>query len=138
MSNPLQPNNDNSERRVQMVKQELHFSGPLPPPETLEKYEKMIPGAAERILAMAEKQSDHRQQLEKTVITSDTLNSRRGLCFALTMGILSLILSTFLVYNGYTVGGTILGGSYLVSVISSFIYGSQQRRSEREGRRREE
>jgi len=137
MNNPSQPNNESPERRLQMVKQELHFSGPLPPPETLEKYENVIPGAAERILSMAEKQSDHRQQLEKTVINSDTKNSRRGLCFALAMGLLSLLLSTFLVYNGHTVGGTILGGSYLVSVISSFIYGSQQRRTEREERRKE-
>ena len=30
------------------------YSGPIPPPETLEGYERLLPGAAERILTMAE------------------------------------------------------------------------------------
>lgn len=140
MNHSSQTNNEsgqkNQRREVQMVKQQLHFSGPLPPPEILEKYNNVVPGAAERILKMAEKQSDHRQELEKMVISSDTLNSRRGLCFALVMGMLAIIASSFLIYNGFTTGGTILGGSYLVSVISSFIYGSQQRRSERAERKK--
>ena len=40
------------------------LSGPLPPPEMLAQYEEILPGAAERILSMAERQAEHRQKLE--------------------------------------------------------------------------
>lgn len=36
--------------------EERSFSGPLPPPEYLDAYEKTLPGAPDRILVMAEKQ----------------------------------------------------------------------------------
>ena len=51
---------------VREVKTELHYSGPLPPPEMLVQYNGAFPGCAERIVAMAERQSQHRQDLEKT------------------------------------------------------------------------
>ena len=46
------------------------FQGPIPPPSVLEAYEKILPGAAERILKMAENQSTHRQEIEKIVVRS--------------------------------------------------------------------
>src|SRR5258708_6290391 len=51
---------------VREVKTELHYSGPLPPPEMLVGYNDAFPGCAERIVAMAERQSQHRQDMEKT------------------------------------------------------------------------
>jgi uncharacterized membrane protein len=44
-----------------------HFRGPLPPPELLEHYEKVLPGGAERIFRMAENEQEHRHALEKTL-----------------------------------------------------------------------
>lgn len=43
---------------------ELH-SGPLPHPQILAEYDKIIPDGAERLLAMAEKEQDSRIQAEK-------------------------------------------------------------------------
>lgn len=45
------------------------FSGPIPPPNLLERYEAITPGAADRILTMAENQSKHRiaAESEKTI-----------------------------------------------------------------------
>lgn len=40
---------------VQHVQLQHHYSGPLPHPETLAKYDQIVPGAAERIITMAEK-----------------------------------------------------------------------------------
>ena len=37
------------------VSEEHHFSGPLPRPEDLAKYDQIVPGAAARIIQMAEK-----------------------------------------------------------------------------------
>jgi hypothetical protein len=40
----------------------VQFSGPLPGPQTLQGYEQILPGAAERIMALAERQAAHRMQ----------------------------------------------------------------------------
>lgn len=40
------------------------FSGPLPPPEVLARYNEALPGGAERIVALAEEQASHRRRME--------------------------------------------------------------------------
>ena len=41
-----------------------HFSGPLPPPEMLARYEEIVPGVAERIVVVVEEQHRHRMDIE--------------------------------------------------------------------------
>ena len=41
-----------------------HFQGPLPPPNVLRGYEEVVPGGAERLFAMVERQAAHRQGIE--------------------------------------------------------------------------
>lgn len=41
-----------------------HWSGPLPPPATLEQYERLMPGAAQKLMDMAEAEQRHRHALE--------------------------------------------------------------------------
>ena len=47
-------------RRTEHLQSSL-FAGPLPPPEILEQYNRLVPDAAERILTMAETQAAHRR-----------------------------------------------------------------------------
>ncbi|HEV7488560.1 MAG TPA: DUF2335 domain-containing protein [Thermoanaerobaculia bacterium] len=55
-----------------------HFRGPLPPPHVLGQYNQAFPNAAERIVEMAEGQSKHRQDLEKSRMLADINNEKRG------------------------------------------------------------
>ena len=41
------------------------FAGPIPPPSMMKQYEETLPESADRILKMAENQSEHRQWMEK-------------------------------------------------------------------------
>lgn len=73
------------EQRQQLVVSEQlsvqsNFSGPLPKPSNFEAYNKILPGAAERIMAMAEKEQDLRaenQQIAKEAINGQINNERR-------------------------------------------------------------
>ena len=47
------------------------WQGPLPPPEALVRFNDAFPGCAERIVAMAENQSNHRQRLEDKVVSGN-------------------------------------------------------------------
>ena len=74
------------------VRQPTSFSGPLPPPEVLEKFERVSPGAAKIIVDMAKNQSEHRQGLENRVIDSGINNSKLGLIFGLTIGMVGILM----------------------------------------------
>lgn len=62
----------------------------MPAPAQLEQYERILPGAAERILKMAEEQFVHRSNLEQRVIQNAIRNSRLGLLFGFIIGIAGL------------------------------------------------
>lgn len=42
------------------------WAGPLPPPSTLESFDHVVPGSAERIIAMAEREQAHRITFDQT------------------------------------------------------------------------
>ena len=52
---------------------ETSYSGPLPKPDDFAKYEAVQQGAADRILAMAEKQQAHRISCEKMIVEENLI-----------------------------------------------------------------
>lgn len=107
-----------------IIAQQVH-SGPLPHPEILRGYDSIIPGAAERILRMAETQSEHRQSIEKQVIDTQTKNSKHGVWIAAVLCLSTLIAGVVLVLMDKEIPGTIFGVSGLLSVVGVFIYGTR-------------
>jgi uncharacterized membrane protein len=111
--------------------QRTTYSGPIPHPDDLQKYEVVCPGAAERILRMAEQQSEHRRSIETIVIQSNVQNSRLGLLFGVTMGLASLVIAGFCTYIGYPNVGGIIGGTGMTALVSVFVIGSKNQKDER-------
>ena len=63
----------------QQVRQVQQWSGPLPSPADLEKFNQIIPNGADRIVAMTEKEQDHRIEYEKIGLSATISESRRAL-----------------------------------------------------------
>jgi len=74
----------------------------------------------------------HRQSLETRVINSDIRNSLLGLVFAFFLCLTAIVTASLLIYRGHDLGGGLLGGSGLASIAAIFVYGTRQRRKERE------
>ncbi len=83
---------------------------------------------------MAEEQSRHRRAIELQVVSSEIADARRGLRYGLVIGVTAIVGGVVISLYGYPVAGTIFGGAFLVALVGTFIYGSQQRRREREAR----
>lgn len=49
-------------------------SGPLPAPEDLARYDQLLPGTAERIIAMAELEQNHRVSMERDAMEADHIH----------------------------------------------------------------
>lgn len=69
-----------------MESRQEFFSGPLPPPEKLEHYDRIVPGLAERIVGLTERQSAHRQQLERENLHENIRAARAGQWMAYSLG----------------------------------------------------
>jgi uncharacterized membrane protein len=108
------------------------YSGPLPPPEILREFDQVVPGAAERIMRMAEKQQDHRIRLESKVITSDTYRSWAGLGLAGFLGFIIVGCGSYLIFQGHDTAGATIITSTLIGLVTTFVHGTRSRRQERE------
>lgn len=118
-----------------MAQRVEHFSGPLPPPEIFSKYDQILPGSAERILAMAENQSNHRMRLESESLRGGNRDSLLGIIAAFIIAMTTICSGTYVIVSGHPIYGTILSGSGLIGVVGAFIYGTNARRFEREQER---
>ncbi len=124
-----------SKNKAVGIRLEQSFSGPIPPPDILMRYNDIVPGAAERIIKMAEEQSVHRKELEKKVIDSDISRSRWGQILGFFIAIVGLMVSGWISTYGNAVAGGFIGVGTLASLVGVFMYGSSIRSREREEKR---
>lgn len=127
--NPQQP------RRVKLQGTYTEISGPVPPPQILQHYNDVIPDAAERIMRMAEKQSNHRIELEGRVIKSDIIKSYTGMFLATTIAIYGLYIAKEIAINGNPWAAGIIAALDLGGLISVAIYNGAIQKKERDERR---
>ncbi|MDR1249035.1 MAG: DUF2335 domain-containing protein [Treponema sp.] len=108
--------------------------GPLPPPAELEKYEGLYPGATRLLFDNFINQSNHRMELEKTVIKGDNRRADIAQWLSFAIGITALVGGFLLILKGKDGFGfaSIIGA--LGTLLSSFIGGILSRRKERENK----
>lgn len=107
-----------------------HFAGPLPPPAVLQEYDQVLPGLAERIVTLAEKQSAHRQALEKGVVEANIRNEARGQHYGLIIGLVIGVGALVLIGLGHSGIGLSIVIAELAAFVGVFIYGKRQQRKE--------
>ncbi len=102
------------------------FSGPLPPPELLERYEAAYPGAIQKIFDMAEANNNAGIELRKTDLKAQIDYRNYGL-FVGFVSFLAVVAATVLlgVYDKPIIAGTILGVG-AVTAIGKFVDGRQR------------
>lgn len=121
-----------SEKTVERVVAKViqsEFSGPIPPPNIIKGYEDILPGAAERIISMAERQSAHRQEMERVMVNAEARDSLLGVCFAFLLGIGCLIASAIIVIyvpeKTGAISSAMVGITGIASIIVGFIKGTR-------------
>ncbi|HET7699396.1 MAG TPA: DUF2335 domain-containing protein [Candidatus Limnocylindria bacterium] len=108
------------------------YRGPLPPPEILQGYDQLVPGSAKRIFDIFERQADHRMSLEQKVVGSDIQRSWAGLAAGTVITLAIVWLAAQLVENGNTLAAAALAALDISSLAGVFVYGTRERRLERE------
>lgn len=103
--------------------QQFTFSGPIPPASVLEGYERLVVGAAERILVMAESDAKHQQAIELAALRAAESEIKRGQIFGFIIGLTALGASMLALAMGSPAVAGVIGGTTVVGLVSIFIIG---------------
>lgn len=121
--------NDSGYNKLLHIEQS-QYSGPIPPPQALEYYEQILPGAADRILKMAEDNANNLREsnlkqlsLDNTVEGNRHDETRRGQRFGLATVLSMVALAGLAIFCGHPgVAGTICSIT-IIGVAAVFVSG---------------
>ncbi len=106
------------------------YSGPLPPPGLLRQFNQVVPGLAERIIDLAEKEADHRRSIELQQLSAHIedmraarAESRLGQVFGLTIGIVAIVSGAITASLGAEWPGSLIGGGGVIGLVAVFVLG---------------
>jgi uncharacterized membrane protein len=105
---------------VRQIAERVSYSGPLPPSSELAQYERVLPGSAERILALAEKEVEHRHHADNKIIEKTLRASNTGQILSFALSIFSLgavCLCVLLSQPGASIAPAIIAIPSILSVI---------------------
>ncbi len=114
------------------IRKASSFSGPIPPPELLDGYNEVVKDGAERIVAMAEKQSNYRMQLEDHAIREELKQSRLGQIFGFILGIVGLVLAAILAILDHETIAGIFGTTTILGLVTVFVLGKKAQKKDLE------
>jgi uncharacterized membrane protein len=126
----------------QMVVEETvsfrHVHGPIPPASELADLDRVVPGAAERIIASYENQIAHRQGLENRKVNSDIASEKRGSWQGWSIAICGLVVAGVMGYTGHDRTAQLIATVDLGSLVTVFVIGRAAVLHELRRKRRDE
>ena len=109
------------------------FSGPLPPPEVLEGYERVQVGLAARIMEMAEREQGHQHEIARQQIalaereSSEAMTrSKIGLYLGAVVAIAFVAAAAAIAFFGHPYPAMVLGLTSVASIAGVFVYGARE------------
>jgi uncharacterized membrane protein len=97
------------------------WSGPLPPPAALEEFDRIFPGAAERIFAQFEAEGAHRRELEQRQSRFIVRDVHIGQALAGLFALSGLGVSALAIYYDKPWAATIIGGGTIAPIVYAFL-----------------
>lgn len=111
------------EEEAEIITRASSWSGPLPSPDSLREFEEIVPGSADRLITMVEKQGNHRMEIEKRVVDGESKRAWVDLLARHIITLVGLVASILLVVFGYTPAGVILTALTTLFAVVSFLIG---------------
>lgn len=115
------------ERIEQIIVQRESFSGPLPHPDHLKRYNQIVPGSANRLLKMAEDDLAHIHKMKQQQASIEKIATIGGLLTGWSIAMVALLGSGYLILNGHDIAGAMLGTGSLASLVGIFVYGRKSK-----------
>ncbi len=108
------------------------YHGPLPPAEQVRAYEQVLPGSFDRVLRMAERQQEHRMELERVTVREAANRSWWGLRLGFVITVLVVGVGAAAIFTGRSLAGFGLILADLAVLAGVFVYGRERQHKELE------
>jgi len=97
------------------------FSGPVPPPAVLEGYEATLPGCADRLVTMAEREQAFRHDVTKQGLKHASDGQRRGQQYAFAVVCVMAVAIVACAWLDQPEVAQLLGGATLSAIVLAFL-----------------
>jgi len=125
----MKPKQNDQKHQLSVSRQQI-YSGPIPDPHSLEMYEQIQPGFADRLISMAEKEQEARLKSQENLIeiernnsTKELNNFKRGQVFAILSVVMVIALCTYVFNLGFSKEGRDIAISVIIGLAAIFITG---------------
>lgn len=98
------------------------YSGPIPHPDLLQRYNEIYPGAAKQILDDFVQESAHRRIIESKVVNTEAFSQAFGSISAGLIGLLGVAGGLWLAYAGRALGGLSAILATLASLVGVYLH----------------
>lgn len=98
------------------------WAGPLPPPNALAEFQRLVPDAPERIFRQWEEESAHRRGYEQQALAASIRRDLIGQCGAILFSTGALSVAGFALWLNQPWVAGIVGGTTIGSVVGAFLY----------------
>ncbi|MDE2818588.1 MAG: DUF2335 domain-containing protein [Chloroflexota bacterium] len=114
----------------EIVLQVEHYSGIIPHPSIVGRWERIMPGSAERILSLSEKHQEHRMDVEHTMFGVFAKREQLGMWFYFIIALVMIVGGTFIILSGHSTAGLVALAAPIATLAGSFIYNHHSARQE--------
>lgn len=128
VANDLSIINSAAAHLVQVASQA--FSGPLPPPDLLEHYQRIQPDLVERLMRLTEAEAAHRHELETQALAASERIEGRGQRYGLLIGLAALAVAALALFLGFENAAMTIGGTTVVGLATVFVVGRWKKPTE--------
>lgn len=111
---------------AKQVAETLHI-GPLPDPDTLAKYDEVVPGTARSIVEAFTSQGKHRQALERKIVEGSETRATRGQWLVFSLLLMCVAGGLGVAFALSPVAGCALAGSAVGGGALLYIFGGDDR-----------
>ncbi len=111
------------ERAAQRITRVASWTGPLPPPAALEEFDKIVPGAAARIVEEFQKEAEHRRKLELREASFVQWDTHVGQALAILFALSAFGVVAFAIYMKAPWVAGVLGASVIGAGVVAFLRG---------------
>ena len=119
----LPPEKQAEVRRI--ISTSIQYQGPLPPPEMLAEYGRIIPNGADRLLTLLERQTLHRIDMESLLVRERVSVTKRGQWIAAGLSIFFGLIAYFLGDNGHDWLAGVISVTTIVGLAVVFVLGKE-------------
>ncbi len=108
-------------------------AGPLPSPDTLHQYNEILPGAADRVVAMAEREQEHRHAVERSMVRIYARNTMGGLIAGTLIGLVAIVGGAYGMVQGADLGGAGVALGGLAALAGVYVVGKKSEERQNQG-----